>query len=159
MRLADRLHACVPLSECGVAVAAFATPCWHSCRCKGVTCTPHPQHTGLPAPDVVYFLDLAVEEAMKRGQFGEERYEKEAMQRAVRSNFHRLRQSNWKVVDARQSVEEMHQFLCVVLFFARVRVDVCARGTRACRCVRMCASPPPTYTFPLLSAASKTRRR
>ena len=64
---------------------------------------------------MVYFLDLAVEDAMKRGQFGEERYEKEAMQRAVRANFHLLRQPNWKVVDARQTVEEMHQFLCVVV--------------------------------------------
>jgi thymidylate kinase len=29
---------------------------------------------GLPAPDVVIYLDLPVEKAMERGQFGEERY-------------------------------------------------------------------------------------
>ena len=48
---------------------------------------------------------------MKRGQFGEERYEREAMQRLVRKNFHQLKQPNWKMVDARQTIEEVHEFL------------------------------------------------
>ncbi len=60
---------------------------------------------------MVYFLDLAVEEAMKRGDFGDERYEREAMQRAVRENFHALRQETWKLVDARGSVDDVHAFL------------------------------------------------
>lgn len=75
-----------------------------------VVMTPRP---GLPAPDVVFFLDLAVEDAMKRGQFGEERYEKEAMQRRVRENFHTLLKGNeaCRLIDARQSIEEMHESL------------------------------------------------
>jgi len=30
---------------------------------------------GLPAPDLVVFLDMTVEDAAKRGEYGEERYE------------------------------------------------------------------------------------
>ena len=39
---------------------------------------------GLPAPDLVLFLDIAPEQARLRGGFGEERYEKEEMQARVR---------------------------------------------------------------------------
>ena len=38
---------------------------------------------GLPAPDAVFFLSLDAAEAAQRGGFGEERYETEALQRAV----------------------------------------------------------------------------
>jgi len=37
----------------------------------------------LPAPDAVLYLNLTVEAAAKRGAFGQERYEKEEMQREV----------------------------------------------------------------------------
>ncbi len=36
---------------------------------------------GLIAPDVVLYLDLSIEESMKRGEFGNERYEKQEFQR------------------------------------------------------------------------------
>ena len=39
---------------------------------------------GLPAPDVIIYLDMPVEDAAKRGQFGEERYEKIEFQLTVR---------------------------------------------------------------------------
>ena len=42
---------------------------------------------GLPAPDCVVYLDLSIEQAMARGQFGAERYEKEDFQRKVAANF------------------------------------------------------------------------
>ncbi|TFK25153.1 hypothetical protein FA15DRAFT_655393 [Coprinopsis marcescibilis] len=45
---------------------------------------------GLPAPDVVLFLDIAPEQAKQRGGFGEERYEKEEMQARVRKLFERI---------------------------------------------------------------------
>jgi dTMP kinase len=45
---------------------------------------------GLPAPDVVLFLDIAPEQARLRGGYGEERYEKEEMQARVRQAFKRL---------------------------------------------------------------------
>ena len=38
---------------------------------------------GLPAPDAVLFLDLTVEAAAQRGGYGNERYEKQEMQREV----------------------------------------------------------------------------
>lgn len=38
---------------------------------------------GLPSPDAVLFLDLSPEAAAKRGGFGNERYEKAAMQQEV----------------------------------------------------------------------------
>ncbi|KAK4226692.1 thymidylate kinase-domain-containing protein [Podospora fimiseda] len=42
---------------------------------------------GLPRPDLVLFLDLDEEQARKRGGFGEERYEKQDMQKRVRELF------------------------------------------------------------------------
>jgi dTMP kinase len=45
---------------------------------------------GLPAPDLVLFLDITPEKAKERGGYGEERYEKEEMQMRVRKFFHRI---------------------------------------------------------------------
>eukprot|EP01033_Poteriospumella_lacustris_P014263 gene14263-10194_t len=70
---------------------------------------------GLPAPDCIIYLDLAVEEAAQRGQFGEERYEKVEFQKAVREKFMNLRETDeaeanvpWFVLDARKSIDELH---------------------------------------------------
>eukprot|EP00744_Colponema_vietnamica_P027068 GILI01040416.1.p1 GENE.GILI01040416.1~~GILI01040416.1.p1 ORF type:complete len:228 (+),score=45.68 GILI01040416.1:63-746(+) len=65
---------------------------------------------GLPDPDLVIYLDITVEDAMKRGNFGEERYEKADFQRKVRDTFFKLRTEfdtpeKWKVLDATQSLE------------------------------------------------------
>eukprot|EP01135_Chromosphaera_perkinsii_P000218 Nk52_evm1s51 gene=Nk52_evmTU1s51 len=84
---------------------------------------------GLPRPDLVMFLDLAPEEAAKRGEFGAERYEETGFQKRVRGCFEKLRRleeeeeegggggggndkceskkSPWRVVDASGSVEEV----------------------------------------------------
>jgi dTMP kinase len=45
---------------------------------------------GLPAPDLTMFLDIAPEKARERGGYGEERYEKEEVQRRVRGVFERI---------------------------------------------------------------------
>jgi dTMP kinase len=45
---------------------------------------------GLPAPDLVLFLDITPEKAKERGGYGDERYEKEEMQKRVREIFHRI---------------------------------------------------------------------
>ena len=85
---------------------------------------------GLPAPDAVLYLELSVEKAMLRGEFGAERYEKEEFQRKVGENFKVLMAKDnvvggaagtaaateasavsptkWHVIDASRSVEEMH---------------------------------------------------
>src|SRR5260370_20988017 len=45
---------------------------------------------GLPAPDLVIFLDVTPEIARERGGYGQERYETEGMQLRVRQNFSRI---------------------------------------------------------------------
>lgn len=71
---------------------------------------------GLPAPDVVFYMQLSIEQAMKRGAwrasthaetvrqcaagaggFGEERYEKKEFQERVKAIYeHELRDSSWE---------------------------------------------------------------
>ncbi|KAF9270506.1 P-loop containing nucleoside triphosphate hydrolase protein [Marasmius fiardii PR-910] len=67
---------------------------------------------GLPAPDLTIFLDISPEKARERGGYGEERYEKEEMQRKVREVFERLGtetcadgSTRWEVVDAGRDKE------------------------------------------------------
>jgi dTMP kinase len=66
---------------------------------------------GLPAPDAILYLDLPIEKAMKRGEFGAERYEKEEFQKKVRDNFFQMMkegpQELWNVMDADQTIEEL----------------------------------------------------
>jgi dTMP kinase len=44
----------------------------------------------LPAPDLTVFLDITPEKAKERGGYGEERYEKEELQKEVRRVFDRI---------------------------------------------------------------------
>ncbi|KZM27943.1 dTMP kinase [Ascochyta rabiei] len=64
---------------------------------------------GLPRPDLCVFLDIAAEAAAKRGGFGGERYETEALQGRVRELFRELRErgegGDFVVVDAGREVE------------------------------------------------------
>ncbi|XP_031174057.1 thymidylate kinase [Sander lucioperca] len=67
---------------------------------------------GLPKPDLVMFLQLSPAEAALRGQFGEERYETSVFQKAVQQKFEQLMKDpsvNWRVIDASQSVEDVHE--------------------------------------------------
>ncbi|XP_040896124.1 thymidylate kinase [Toxotes jaculatrix] len=67
---------------------------------------------GLPKPDLVMFLQLSSAEAALRGQFGEERYETSIFQRAVQKKFEQLMKDptvNWQVIDASQSIEDVHK--------------------------------------------------
>jgi dTMP kinase len=79
---------------------------------------------GLPAPDVVLFLDISREAAEARGGFGQERYETTEIQERVRAAFTKLRLQAaepatdgkapafgagvpWRVVDAGRSRDEV----------------------------------------------------
>ena len=62
---------------------------------------------GLLAPDVVLFMDLTVDQAMERGNFGDERYEKEEFQRTVRDTFFKLKSDSWKIINAARGIEEV----------------------------------------------------
>jgi dTMP kinase len=68
---------------------------------------------GLPRPDCVIFMDMPVEQAAQRGQYGEERYERLDFQREIQQRFLQLRADDhqaeaeageeggcWLVVDA-----------------------------------------------------------
>mmetsp|Transcript_4773 Transcript_4773/g.7189 ORF Transcript_4773/g.7189 Transcript_4773/m.7189 type:complete len:222 (+) Transcript_4773:31-696(+) len=71
---------------------------------------------GLPAPDLVLFLSLTIEQAKLRGEYGAERYEKEAFQRKVRKIYDALAEEAhkddaicWKEIDANTSVDQLHE--------------------------------------------------
>ncbi len=52
---------------------------------------------GLPAADLVIFLDVPIEQGQSREGFGEERYEKAEFQRLVRKRFDQLTDGSWSV--------------------------------------------------------------
>ncbi|KAK0488512.1 thymidylate kinase-domain-containing protein [Armillaria novae-zelandiae] len=65
---------------------------------------------GLPAPDLVLFLDITPEKARERGGYGNERYEKEEMQRKVREQYKRIESENvvqWATIDAGREREQV----------------------------------------------------
>ncbi|XP_033638106.1 thymidylate kinase-like [Asterias rubens] len=64
---------------------------------------------GLPKPDLVFFLEVKPEEAEKRDDFGDERYESTAFQVKVKNNFDLLKEESWRVLDASQSIDDLHQ--------------------------------------------------
>ncbi|GAA6047677.1 hypothetical protein JCM3770_001622 [Rhodotorula araucariae] len=64
---------------------------------------------GLPAPDLVLFLRVSPAAAQQRGGFGQERYERPEIQRAVEREFahlaQRVDQAVWRNVDADGGVD------------------------------------------------------
>lgn len=68
---------------------------------------------GLPKPDLCLFLSISPEEAAKRGGFGGERYENEAMQTRVRELFNTIldlqRATDIRIIDAGKSLAEVSQ--------------------------------------------------
>ncbi|RDW93114.1 bifunctional thymidylate/uridylate kinase [Aspergillus mulundensis] len=82
---------------------------------------------GLPKPDLCIFLSISSEEAAKRGGFGGERYENEAMQSRVRELFSSVfgmqRNTNIQTIDAGKSFEEVSQDISMVVNECIARVD------------------------------------
>lgn len=68
---------------------------------------------GLPRPDAVLYLDLAIEDAMKRGDFGNEIYEKEDIQRTVKNIYEKQlwEDSYWHRIPANTTTEVLHKSL------------------------------------------------
>jgi dTMP kinase len=58
---------------------------------------------GLPKPDVVLYLDVM--DTQTRGGWGDERYETVEFQNRVRCRFTEMMDSDWKVIDASDSVD------------------------------------------------------
>lgn len=46
-----------------------------------------------------------------RGDFGKELYEKEEFQKLVKQKYFLLKENNWKIVDANDSIENLHKKL------------------------------------------------
>lgn len=64
---------------------------------------------GLPAPDLVLYLDVPEEVQESRASWGAERYERAETQRKVRSNFQLLAPCfNWTSDDATKPIDELH---------------------------------------------------
>lgn len=75
---------------------------------------------GLPAPDLTLFLDISPEVAATRGGYGQERYEKEEVQKGVRQVFDKIGRAvqeddegegKWVVIDAGKTKEEVAEEL------------------------------------------------
>lgn len=104
---------------------------------------------GLPSPDCVIYLNLSIEGAMARGEFGAERYEKEDFQRKVSANFQTLMlkdriinnnnnndeslpslsceeggegKTPWHIIDASQTVEQVHDQIKTIALETTSRV-------------------------------------
>ena len=55
---------------------------------------------GLPSPDALIYLQIPLEETLKRSGFGGERYEKQEFQKEVQKNYERLSVDSWTYLDA-----------------------------------------------------------
>ncbi|KXG49590.1 Thymidylate kinase [Penicillium griseofulvum] len=81
---------------------------------------------GLPRPDICLFLSISPEEAAKRGGFGAERYENEAMQTRVRELFRTIleKQQDVSIIDAGKSIDEVAREIQDAVAGCIARLDV-----------------------------------
>ncbi len=63
----------------------------------------------LPCPDVTFFMDLDPSLAAKRGNYGEERYEKEEFQHKVYKKYLEIKDASWVMLDATKTKEELEE--------------------------------------------------
>ncbi|KAI9314415.1 deoxythymidylate kinase [Dichotomocladium elegans] len=87
---------------------AFSGVAFSSAKGLDLEWCKHPD-VGLLVPDVVLFLDLPIDEAEKRGGFGEERYETRELQVKVRQQFMALKEPSWKMIQANRSMDAVHE--------------------------------------------------
>lgn len=64
---------------------------------------------GLPAADLVLFLNIPPEVAAARGGYGGERYEKLDFQMEVANFYKKLQDSTWQTIDATKSIDEVQE--------------------------------------------------
>merc|ERR1712113_360187 len=73
--------------------------------------------SGLPKPDSIIFLNLSVTDAQKRGNYGDERYEKVEFQKNVKAAFDQIiekekvnnKHTKWNMIDANNGIENIHK--------------------------------------------------
>lgn len=66
---------------------------------------------GLPRPDLVFLLTLSPEAIANRPGYGNERYEQPETQKRVAEMFTKLKNDSWIVVDADDTVDNVHDNL------------------------------------------------
>lgn len=64
---------------------------------------------GLPAADLVLYLNIRAEVAAERGGYGGERYEKLEFQKEVAKYYKLLQDSTWQVIQASKSMDEVQE--------------------------------------------------
>ena len=69
---------------------------------------------GLPEPDLVCYLQVSEETAMKRSQWGESRYDNENLQIKIKENFNRMRTGRW-VSFQEGTIEEIEQMILKIV--------------------------------------------
>ena len=80
--------------------------------------------TGLPRPDVVFYLSIEPEEAKERNNYGEERFETINFQKLVKANFEKLIDETWKILDAKEDMILLENKL---LSFALETIENCKK--------------------------------
>ena len=80
---------------------------------------------GLPRPDALLYLELSLDEAARRGGFGEERYETTEIQRAVKQSFDDMKEGWWNIIDANRDMDVIQS---EVLDIAVRTVEECKTG-------------------------------
>lgn len=63
----------------------------------------------MPKPDVVFYLDINEKDVTSRGDYGKELYEKEEFQKLVKEKYFLLKEDNWKIIDANDSIENLNK--------------------------------------------------
>eukprot|EP00249_Psilotum_nudum_P006230 c19566_g1_i1 orf=272-916(+) len=66
---------------------------------------------GLPAPDLVLYLNIPAEIAAERGGYGGERYEHLNFQKKVAEKFQLLYDPTWQIVDAFQPLDDVQELI------------------------------------------------
>ncbi|GAB2226318.1 hypothetical protein Droror1_Dr00022120 [Drosera rotundifolia] len=103
----DKLKAGITLvvdrySYSGVAFSSAKGLCIEWCKAP---------ERGLPAPDLVLYLDISPEKASERGGYGGERYEHLDFQKKVAEKYNVLRDDSWKIFDACLPMEDVQKQL------------------------------------------------
>jgi len=86
--------------------------------------------TGLPAPDLVIFIDVPSEESTSRDGYGEERYERAAFQKLVREMFEQLRDQSWLMINGVGAIEQVTERIKNGLFKEKSLKDLAAEPLR-----------------------------
>ena len=81
---------------------------------------------GLPQPDHVVFMDIEIETAIGREEFGNERYETVQLQQKVRDNFFKMMKTSnveWTVLDGTKSIETLQKEIAVLAEKVALQVE------------------------------------